>query len=153
MNFLNNIIEQKLLEISIQSVREPFDKLKNINRDLPILKFNEYFKTNNTGIISELKQKLLSNEKKSDRELILKLIKNLQKIGVSAFSVLTDKKYFNGSLSFLKFINKLFNSYYSKRFYYIWISNLSSLLKWSRWYCFNCRNSWFLSIERLLSIN
>ena len=62
MNFLNNIIEQKLLEISIQSVREPFDKLKNINRDLPILKFNEYFKTNNTGIISELKQKLLSNE-------------------------------------------------------------------------------------------
>ena len=104
MNFLNNIIEQKLLEISIQSVREPFGKLKNINRDLPILKFNEYFKTNNTGIISELKQKLLSNEKKSDRELILKLIKNLQKTGVSSFSVLTDKRFFNGSLSFLKFI-------------------------------------------------
>ena len=33
MNFLNTLIEQKLLEIAIQSVKQPIEEIKQIKRE------------------------------------------------------------------------------------------------------------------------
>ena len=106
MNFLNTLIEQKLLEISIQSVKQPIEEIKQIKRELPIIDFNESFKSQKNKIITDIKQKLISKDLDKDRKLVLDIIHEYEKNGVNALSILTDKKFFDGSLNFLKFIKK-----------------------------------------------
>ena len=106
MNFLNTLIEQKLLEIAIQSVKQPIEEIKQIKRELPIIDFNESFKSKNNKIITDIKQKLISKDIDKDRKLVLDIIHEYEKSGVNALSILTDKKFFDGSLNFLKFVKQ-----------------------------------------------
>ena len=104
MNILNAIIEQKLLEISIQSVKQPIEDLKTIERETPIRDFKSIFERNEIKIIPEVKQKLFFKDEKKDTKVVLDIINDFEKNGASSISLLTDNYFFDGSL---KFINKV----------------------------------------------
>ena len=104
MNILNAIIEQKLLEISIQSVKQPIEDLKTIERETPIRDFKSIFERNEIKIIPEVKQKLFFKDEKKDTKVVLDIINDCEKNGASSISLLTDNYFFDGSL---KFINKV----------------------------------------------
>ena len=104
MNIFNVIIEQKLLEISIQSVKQTIEDLKKIEREIPIRDFKSIFEKNEIKIIPEVKQKLFFKDENNDNKKVLKIINVFEKNGASSISLLTDNYFFDGSI---KFINKV----------------------------------------------
>ena len=99
MTIIDMIIEQKLLEISIKSLKTSIDKLKTTKRELPIVNFKDLFFDKTFKCIVEINQ---------NRELDhLKILNDLEG-SISALSILTEQKYFKGSLSFLQEIKNNF---------------------------------------------
>tara|TARA_Y100001978_G_scaffold73418_1_gene65823 strand:- start:4676 stop:5422 length:747 start_codon:yes stop_codon:yes gene_type:complete len=99
MTIIDMIIEQKLLEISIKSLKTSIDKLKTTKRELPLVNFKGLFFDKTFKCIVEINQ---------NRELDhLKIVDDLEG-SISALSILTEQKYFKGSLSFLKEIKNNF---------------------------------------------
>ena len=99
MTIIDMIIEQKLLEISIKSLKTSIDKLKTTKRELPLVNFKGLFFDKTFKCIVEINQ---------NRELDhLKIVNDLEG-SISALSILTEQKYFKGSLSFLKEIKNNF---------------------------------------------
>lgn len=99
MKIVDLIIEQKLLEISIKSLKISIEKLKLKKRELPFVNFKDLFLDKTFKLIPEINQAT-----KMDH---LKILNDLGD-NISALSILTDKKYFKGSLSFLKEIKNDF---------------------------------------------
>ena len=99
MTIIDMIIEQKLLEISIKSLKTSIDKLKTTKRELPLVNFKGLFLDKTFKCIVEINQ---------NRELDhLKILNDLEG-SISALSILTEQKYFKGSLSFLQEIKNNF---------------------------------------------
>ncbi len=101
MNILDVIIEQKLLEIALQSVRIPLSNLISMERSLPLVNFKEALDKNGVQIIAEVKLKSPSEGEIQDSTDVLNIAKEYEKNGAAAISVLTDKEFFGGSLDFL----------------------------------------------------
>jgi len=107
MNILDVIIEQKLLEISIQSVKTPIKNLKLAQREIPIISLKDTLSKAKTQIISEIKQKSPSEGQILKIDNIIEIAKDFEKNGAAAISVLTDKEFFGGSLELLKEIKNV----------------------------------------------
>tara|TARA_Y100001968_G_scaffold142831_1_gene130508 strand:- start:1864 stop:2640 length:777 start_codon:yes stop_codon:yes gene_type:complete len=106
MNIFNIIIEQKLLEISIQSIKRPIEELKNMERENPIIDFKSIFKKKEIQIIPEIKQKLFFKDEYKDKQLVLDIINEYKKNGASSISLLTDNYFFDGSFKFINEVKK-----------------------------------------------
>ena len=102
---LNKIIENKRKEIEISKKNLPLSsfkhKLKNAKRD-----FKKALSNNKLNLIAEIKRKSPS-QNIINQEFDIKEIVRIYNKYADAISVLTDKKFFNGSLMDIKIVSKL----------------------------------------------
>src|SRR3989338_6756649 len=102
---LKEIIENKRKEVEISKKNFPLDsfkpKLKNSKRD-----FKEALSKNGLALIAEFKRKSPSKNIK-EKDFDIKEIIGIYNKYASAISVLTDKKFFNGSLMDLEEASRL----------------------------------------------
>jgi len=100
MKILDNIISDKKIEIEtlskIVSISD-LEKQKDFTKQSKSLK--ESIKKSKSGIICEFKRKSPSNEKINYKSNISEVINGYEKAGAVGVSILTNKKYFDGSLS------------------------------------------------------
>ena len=100
MKILDNIISDKKIEIEtlskIVSISD-LEKQKDFTKQSKSLK--ESIKKSKSGIICEFKRKSPSNEKINYKSNISEVINGYEKAGAVGVSILTNKKYFDGSIS------------------------------------------------------
>lgn len=102
-NILDEIFENKRKEVEALKKERPIEELKKAAESAgPTRDFKAAFQRNRTNIIAEIKFK-------SPSEGIIKEVHNVEEIAqcyeracASAISVLTNKKYFNGDINYLK---------------------------------------------------
>ena len=108
MKILDNIISDKKIEIEtlskIVSISD-LEKQKDFTKQSKSLK--ESIKKSKSGIICEFKRKSPSNEKINYKSNISEVINGYEKAGAVGVSILTNKKYFDGSI---KDINEVKNN-------------------------------------------
>jgi indole-3-glycerol phosphate synthase len=100
MTILDEIVKNKALEIQVAKQKLPLDNLvelvKKVSYNPVKLDCSKFF------LISEIKPKSPSSGQIiPESQDIIKLCKDYEKLGTSAFSVLTDFDYFGGSLELL----------------------------------------------------
>lgn len=112
MNFLSKILIYKELEVQKQKIELDIDELKSICRNSPpakslIKKLKEASSNNKLSLIAEIKKaspsKGLIREDFNPEEIAFAY----QNAGASAISVLTDEKFFKGSIQYLKAVKKV----------------------------------------------
>lgn len=100
MKILDNIISDKKIEIEtlskIVSISN-LEKQKDFTKQCKSLK--ESIKKSKSGIICEFKRKSPSNEKINYKSNISEVINGYEKAGAVGVSILTNKIYFDGSIS------------------------------------------------------
>lgn len=106
MSILQEIVRHKQKEVarSMQSV--PPSELHKRNRSYPSLDFPRALSRKKFSIIAEVKRKSPSAGDINPGADPLKIAQEYQANGASAISVLTDEKYFGGSLEFLREIKQ-----------------------------------------------
>jgi len=100
MKILDKIIHDKKIEIKTLSDIVPvsdLEKQKDFTKKCKSLK--ESIKKSKSGIICEFKRKSPSNENINYTSNISDVIKGYEKAGAVGVSILTNKKYFDGSIS------------------------------------------------------
>ena len=95
MNILNEILENKKREISTMN------HFALDNKKYPKYDLLKALSTKNLSFIAEIKLKSPSEGDIFPEADIIQIAKDYQNAGASAISVLTDKKFFGGSLEFL----------------------------------------------------
>lgn len=103
MTILEEIISYKRKEVLKQKQLFPYNYLEKStffkNKNTSLVKI---LKKSESGIIAEHKRSSPSKKEINNNILISKVIKGYNKAGVSGISILTDKKFFSGSLKDLK---------------------------------------------------
>ena len=100
MKILDNIIADKKIEIEAKSKIvsiSNLEKQKDFTKQCKSLK--ESIKKSKSGIICEFKRKSPSNEKINYKSNISEVINGYEKAGAVGVSILTNKIYFDGSIS------------------------------------------------------
>jgi indole-3-glycerol phosphate synthase len=100
MKILDNIIADKKIEIEAKSKIvsiSDLEKQKDFTKKSRSLK--ESLKKSMSGIICEFKRKSPSNEKINYKSNVSKVINGYERAGAVGVSILTNKKYFDGSIS------------------------------------------------------
>ena len=95
MNILNEILENKKREISTMN------HFALDNKKYPKYDLLKALSTKNLSFIAEIKLKSPSEGDIFPEADIIQIAKDYQNAGASAISVLTDKKFFGGSIEFL----------------------------------------------------
>ena len=109
MNILKQIIRDKKIEIQSSKKKVPTTVLKRTAFALPAKKFTfskAIYAKNKMNVIAEIKKKSPSKGLISKNFNPVKIAGDYEKGGASAISVLTDKKYFGGELSFIQQIKR-----------------------------------------------
>tara|TARA_B100000780_G_scaffold138461_1_gene96845 strand:+ start:2512 stop:3294 length:783 start_codon:yes stop_codon:yes gene_type:complete len=110
MTILEKIIETKKSELEIVKKTISIEELKNLeNFRRKSVSLVERLKNSSHGIIAEHKRKSPSKSIINDSILINQIIKGYDQADVCGISILTDKKYFGGSLDDLKNARELTN--------------------------------------------
>jgi indole-3-glycerol phosphate synthase len=112
MNFLNKIISYKESEVQNQKNELGIDELKNICRDLPatrsfIKKLSQASSKNKLALIAEIKKASPSKGLIREDFNPVEIAAAYQMAGASAISVLTDEKFFQGSIKYLKAVREI----------------------------------------------
>ncbi len=113
MDYLKDIIEHKKRELIAAKSETPLgiilEKLNDIKEGHTIKSFKENITAGKPGFICEIKRR--SPSKGTLREILdpVEIAKQYDKNGAAAISVLTDNKYFNGSLNDLKKVKERVN--------------------------------------------
>lgn len=103
MNILKKIIENKKNEIKTNKEKKTVNNLlREIIKAPSNRNFREIFENNSFVIIAEIKKKSPSAGYIKKSINIEKIVKTYEKAGAKAISVLTDKKYFDGNINFIK---------------------------------------------------
>ena len=111
-NILKKICKDKKIFIEKEKKKKNFYFLiKNTSKKKKVNDFKKAFDKNlkkgKIPVISEIKKKSPSQGNFYKNFKPIKIAKNYQKNGATCLSVLTDKKYFDGSLNHLKAIRKI----------------------------------------------
>ena len=96
MNFLDKIIETKKKELSNRAIKS-FD-----NRPLNTLSLKKSLSTPGLSVIAEIKMKSPSEGDIFPNADPVQIAKDYQSAGANAISILTDEKYFGGSIEILE---------------------------------------------------
>lgn len=112
MNFLQNILQFKRQEVEARRKSVPAEKLsEKIAGALPPLSLkNALCSAEEIGIIAEIKKASPSAGIIREDFDPLKIASGYMKAGAEAISVLTDEKFFSGSLSYIQQIRSLVNA-------------------------------------------
>ncbi|MCX8093774.1 MAG: indole-3-glycerol phosphate synthase TrpC [Candidatus Goldbacteria bacterium] len=103
MNILKKIVKNKKNEIKIKKEKIPVKNLlQEIIKTPSNRNFREIFENNPFVIIAEIKKKSPSAGFIKKSISIEKTVKIYEKAGAKAISILTDKKYFDGNLDYIK---------------------------------------------------
>ena len=106
-DILSEIIANKRFEIDLQKRAIDEDVLQDrLAVVSPCISLRNALNTSKTGIISEFKRRSPSKGWINERADITKTTTGYEKAGATALSVLTDEKYFGGSLNDLKTIRE-----------------------------------------------
>ena len=99
MNILDQIVADKLIEVELRKKLIPIEQLENsvLFDKTPISLVNR-LKESSTGIIAEFKRRSPSKSVINQNLNVFDVAKGYEKAGVCGMSVLTDGKYFGGSL-------------------------------------------------------
>ncbi|PPR37874.1 MAG: Indole-3-glycerol phosphate synthase, partial [Alphaproteobacteria bacterium MarineAlpha6_Bin4] len=113
-NILTKICEDKKIFIENEKKKKSINFLiKNTSKKKRVKDFKKAFDKKllkgKVPVISEIKKKSPSQGKINKSFNPVKIAKNYQKNGATCLSVLTDEKYFDGSLNHLKAIRKITN--------------------------------------------
>lgn len=101
---LSEIVANKKVEVALQKEQLPLSKIEEQlqNRDIKAYSLKEALLNSKSGIISEFKRKSPSKGWLHQNANIESITKSYEAAGASAISVLTDEKYFGGTLTDLK---------------------------------------------------
>tara|TARA_Y100000991_G_scaffold137397_1_gene103575 strand:- start:113 stop:898 length:786 start_codon:yes stop_codon:yes gene_type:complete len=108
MTILEKIVNDKREEVKINKSLTPISKLEKsslLNTNGKSLK-NKLINSE-TGIIAEHKRRSPSKSTINDSIDIMEVVKGYEKAGVSGISILTDKKYFGGTINDLKIAREI----------------------------------------------
>ena len=113
-NMLQKICEDKKIFIEKEKKKKNINFLiKNTSKKNKVNDFKKAFdkalKKKKIPVISEIKKKSPSQRKINKSFSQVKIAKNYQRNGAVCLSVLTDEKYFEGSLNHLKAVRKITN--------------------------------------------
>ncbi len=99
MNILDKIIRDKKREIILKKSIIPISQLENLVLfERKTISLSNHLRTSNSGIIAEHKRRSPSKPNINSSFSVDEVVKSYQNAGVSGISVLTDGKYFGGSL-------------------------------------------------------
>lgn len=103
-DILSDIIANKKLEVASQKEQLPLSKLEKQlqNREIKSYSLREVLENSKSGIIAEFKRKSPSKGWLYEHANVEAITKTYEAAGASAISVLTDEKYFGGTLNDLK---------------------------------------------------
>lgn len=108
MTILREIIEFKKEEVLEQKRLCSVQDFENIIKELPTAKdFNEALKSKSPAIIAEVKKASPSKGVIREDFNPVQIAQIYEKMGAAAISVLTDEKYFQGKIDYLKDIRKI----------------------------------------------
>lgn len=103
MNFLENILQEKAEEIQARRRSTPVECLKDsVHYERPRLSFVEALRSAGFGIIAEIKKASPSKGLLRAEFDPVRIAQSYQMGGACALSVLTDEKFFQGSLAHLR---------------------------------------------------
>ena len=99
MNILDNIVADKRKEVDLKKSLIPISQLEqSILFERPTISLSEKLRESNTGIIAEHKRRSPSKLVINQNLNVFEVAKGYEDAGVCGMSVLTDGKYFGGSL-------------------------------------------------------
>ncbi|GAA4292825.1 indole-3-glycerol phosphate synthase TrpC [Aestuariibaculum suncheonense] len=99
MNILDKITADKRTEVALRKSLIPISQLEqSVLFERPTVSLTEKLKTSNTGIIAEHKRRSPSKSVINQNLNVNDVAKGYEDAGVCGMSVLTDGKYFGGSL-------------------------------------------------------
>ena len=112
MTILDEIFEYKRKEVALRKLRKPLDELTHeASLAAPALDFVSAIRDRSVGregvpaLIAEIKRASPSRGELAVQQAPLELAEIYQQNGAAAISVLTDERYFKGSLDYLKEIS------------------------------------------------
>lgn len=99
MNILDKIIDDKSKEVALKKSLIPASQLeKSVLFDRPVISLAENLKNSDSGIIAEHKRRSPSKSVINQSLNVQDVVSGYEKAGAAGISVLTDGKYFGGSL-------------------------------------------------------
>ncbi len=99
MNILDQIVADKLIEVELRKKLIPIDQLEqSVLFDKAPISLAQNLKSSISGIIAEFKRRSPSKSVIKQNLNVFDIAKGYEKAGVCGMSVLTDGKYFGGSL-------------------------------------------------------
>tara|TARA_B100000029_G_scaffold253018_1_gene249964 strand:+ start:2097 stop:2876 length:780 start_codon:yes stop_codon:yes gene_type:complete len=111
MNILNEICINKKKEIKKDKEKYSLDTLEKITKIIPNSGFRNLLissnKSKQNNIIAEIKKSSPSAGTIIDDYDPVKIAQEYRKAGISALSILTDKKYFEGNLEHISLVKKI----------------------------------------------
>ncbi|HZI68942.1 MAG TPA: indole-3-glycerol phosphate synthase TrpC [Hanamia sp.] len=111
MNILEKIVAKKKTEVAASKIEQPVSVLeKSPLFSKPVLSLPEFLlNPEKSGIIAEFKKQSPSKGIINNSSFTGDVVKDYEKCGASAVSVLTDKEFFGGSLEDLKQASSVLN--------------------------------------------
>jgi len=106
MSILHNILLRKKEEVLDTSKRVPLDILKQKTRSLPILDFRKTLNFPGLSVIAEIKRKSPSYGIIKPNTNPVQIAREYSDNGAAAISVLTDEKYFGGTIKDLQLVKE-----------------------------------------------
>jgi len=103
MTILEQIVADKRLEVAALKLTVPLEHVRDLSKVLkPGLSMKQALLNSSSGIISEFKRKSPSMGFINERAEVEPIVTAYEKAGCSGISVLTDHKYFGGSMNDIK---------------------------------------------------
>ncbi len=112
MNILQQIINDKIVEVQEQKKKEPLENIKKkitIKKKIFSQRLVEFEKKNHPAIIAEIKKASPSKGVIKENFNHLQIAKEYVEANAACLSVLTEKKYFLGDKKFINEIKNKFN--------------------------------------------
>ncbi len=107
MSILKKIVKNKKAEVKIKKLKMPVEELlKDIMKSPANRNFRDVFENNPFAVIGEIKKKAPSYGVIRATVNIKDMSRLYEKAGVKAVSVVTDKKYFDGRLDYIREVKK-----------------------------------------------
>jgi indole-3-glycerol phosphate synthase len=103
MTILDQIVADKRLEVAASKHAVPLEHVRNLSAGLkPCNSLKKALLDSDTGIISEFKRKSPSLGFINEKADVASIVKSYERAGCSGISVLTDYKYFGGTMNDFK---------------------------------------------------
>jgi indole-3-glycerol phosphate synthase len=107
VSILKKIIKAKKAEVKLKKVKMPVDEmLKEMAKSPANRNFREIFENNPFVVIGEIKKKSPSYGTLKASVSIKEMSQLYEKAGIKAISVVTDRKYFDGRLEYIKDVKR-----------------------------------------------